>query len=213
MTETFGTHSSEAENGPTPPGKGGSRGRPIPGTERRIVDVETGEILGPGQEGELQLRGPSLMRGYIKREREDVFTPDGFFASGDRCLIDADGYLWFNGRVKELIKSAGANVSPLEVEAVLTAYPEVREAIVFGVPDAQRGQAVAAAIVAEPGAGFDAEILRARLKREISAYKVPSIIIETTYEAVPRTDNGKPKKDALREQIIAARASANGPGA
>ena len=61
----------------------------MPGIERRIVSVETGEVLGPGEEGELQVRGPNLMRGYLKREREEVFTPDGFFATGDRCRIDA----------------------------------------------------------------------------------------------------------------------------
>jgi acyl-CoA synthetase (AMP-forming)/AMP-acid ligase II len=208
MTETFGTHSSESEFAAAPPGMAGGRGRSMPGIERRIVSVETGEVLGPGEEGELQVRGPNLMRGYLKREREEVFTPDGFFATGDRCSIDADGCLWFNGRVKELIKCAGANVSPLEVEAVLVSYPEVREALVFGLPDPGRGQAVAAAIVPEPGSVFDAEALRRRLKGDLSAYKVPTIYVELAPEDVPRTDTGKPKKELVAQRVLAQRAAA-----
>ncbi|HXQ45585.1 MAG TPA: class I adenylate-forming enzyme family protein [Caulobacteraceae bacterium] len=205
MTETFGTHSAESEFAPVSPRMAGGRGRPMPGIQRRIVSVETGEILGPGEEGELQVRGPTLMRGYLKREREEVLTPDGFFATGDRCSIDEDGCLWFTGRVKELIKCAGANVSPLEVEAVLVSYPEVREALVFGLPDPGRGQAVAAAIVPEPGAIFDADAVRRRLKGDLSAYKVPTIIVELTAEEVPRTDTGKPKKEAVAERVLAER--------
>jgi len=210
MTETFGTHSSESEFAAAPPGMAGGRGRSMPGIERRIVSVETGEVLGPGEEGELQVRGPNLMRGYLKREREEVFTPDGFFATGDRCSIDADGCLWFNGRVKELIKCAGANVSPLEVEAVLVSYPEVREALVFGLPDPGRGQAVAAAIVPEPGSVFDAEALRRRLKGDLSAYKVPTIYVELAAEDVPRTDTGKPKKELVAQRVLAQRTAARG---
>jgi acyl-coenzyme A synthetase/AMP-(fatty) acid ligase len=160
MSETFGTHSGECECAPVAEQMAGGRGRAMPNVERRIVDVETGEILAPGRVGELHVRSPTLMRGYLKREREDVFLPDGFFATGDRCSIDENGCLWFLGRVKELIKTAGANVSPMEVEAVLISYPEVREAHVFGLPDPRRGQIVAAVIVPEPGIAFDASLSR-----------------------------------------------------
>ncbi|MET0181796.1 MAG: fatty acid--CoA ligase family protein, partial [Caulobacterales bacterium] len=203
MTETFGTHSGESQHIRQPHGKGGNWGRPMPGIERRIVDIETGEILGANQQGELQVRGHTLMRGYLKREYSDVFTPDGFFATGDRCSIDEDDYLYFQGRVKELIKSAGANVSPREVEAVLASYPEIREAMVFGVPDKRKGQGVAAIVVPVDIEGFDADAIRTRIKSEISSYKVPSVIIPMANADIPRTGSGKPKKNELLEIYLA----------
>src|SRR6202012_2125306 len=160
----------------------------------RIVDPETGAVLGTGQEGELQLRGSTLMRGYYKRELSQVFTTDGFFATGDKCLIDEDDYLFFRGRLNEMIKTSGANVAPREVEVVLNSFPEVRESIVFGVPDARRGQAVVAVIVAEEGAAVDEDALRGKVRAEISSYKAPSLIVVMDAADIPRTDSGKVKK-------------------
>jgi acyl-CoA synthetase (AMP-forming)/AMP-acid ligase II len=206
MTETFGTHSTDALDLPAPPGKATNWGRPQPGVERRIVSLETGEVLPPGQVGELQLRGPTLMRGYLKRERHETFTADGFFRTGDRCMIDADDFLFFYGRANELIKTAGANVAPAEVEAVLITFPEIREAIVFGVPDAERGEAVAAVIVPEDGREVDPAELRRKVREEISSYKVPQVIVTMAYDEVPRTDAaGKPRKVVLKEMVTRER--------
>jgi acyl-CoA synthetase (AMP-forming)/AMP-acid ligase II len=202
MTETFGTHSTDALDRAAPPGKAKNWGRPMPGVERRIVSLETGEPLPPGEVGELQLRGLNLMRGYYKRERHEAFTPDGYFPTGDRCMIDEDDFLFFYGRINDMIKTAGANVAPAEVEAVLYGYPEVREAIVFGVRDAARGEAVAAVVVPQDGCEVDTAELRRKVRQEISSYKAPQIILTMDWADVPRTDAaGKPKRVVLREMV------------
>jgi len=202
MTETFGTHSGETKSEPAPPGKEGNCGRPMPNIERRIVDPETGAVLGPGEKGELWVRGTTLMRGYYKRERHEVFTPDGFFRTGDLCVIDGDDYLFFHARLGEMIKTGGANVAPREVEVVLAAMPGVREAIVFGVPDPRRGEAVVAVVTPTVGATLDPEELRQKVRGELSAYKAPSLVVVMEDRDIPRTDSAKPKKHELRERII-----------
>lgn len=206
MTETFGTHGSDAADLPTPAGKEKNWGRPLPDVDRRIVSLDTGETLPAGETGELQLRGRNMMRGYYKRERHDVFTPDGFFPTGDRAMIDEDDFLYFYGRANDMIKTAGANVAPAEVEAVLAALPEVREAIVLGLPDPTRGEAVAAVIVPEDGFTVDPDALRRKVGAELSSYKVPRIVVTMAYEDVPRTDAvGKPKRAELQDRLTARR--------
>jgi acyl-CoA synthetase (AMP-forming)/AMP-acid ligase II len=202
MTETFGTHSADRFTVEAPPGKAGNWGRPRAGIQRKIVDPATGETLPPGVEGELHLRGRTVMAGYYKREREDVFTADGYFPTGDRCIIDEDDYIFFNGRLGEMIKTAGANVAPREVEALLHSFPEVREGIVLGLPDKVRGELVAAVVVPELGGSIDPEALRQKIRQEISSYKVPQLIVVMAYEDVPRTDSGKPKKPVLKAQLL-----------
>ena len=103
------------------------------------------------------MRGYSLMQGLYKVEREDTFDRDGFYHTGDAGYFDADGVLFFKARLGEMIKTAGANVTPREVEVVIESYPEVRAAFVVGVPDPERGQDVAAAVVLKRGAALDAE--------------------------------------------------------
>ncbi|WP_242124267.1 class I adenylate-forming enzyme family protein [Sphingobium sp. Sx8-8] len=204
MTETFGTHSTDQEGKPTPLGKAGHWGRAMPGIERRIVSLDTGEPLGPGEVGELQLRGSGLMRGYVKKERHEIMTGDGFFPTGDRCMIDEDDLLYFYGRAKDMIKTSGANVAPAEVEAALLDFPEVREAIVLGLPDIKLGEIVAAVLVPEHGHQINCAGIGARLREEISSYKIPRIVVIMDYEDVPRTDAAeKPRRNVLREQLIA----------
>jgi acyl-coenzyme A synthetase/AMP-(fatty) acid ligase len=108
-----------------------------------------------------------------------------------------------------MIKTSGANVSPAEVEVALRELPEVREAIVIGLPDAKLGQIVVAAIVPHDGKEIDCAAVRAHLREEISSYKIPRIIVPMAYEEIPRTDAaGKPKREALKD-ILAARRDAN----
>ena len=120
-----------------------------------MVDPETGEEVAPGEVGELQLRGGGLMTGFYKVDRDEVFTPDGFYPTKDLVRIDADGYLWFVGRTGDMIKTSSANVSRLEVEAALNALPEVARSLVAGLPDPDLGELVAAAVVPAPGARAD----------------------------------------------------------
>jgi acyl-CoA synthetase (AMP-forming)/AMP-acid ligase II len=199
MTETFGPHGVKPLDEPLPESKAQTVGHSIVGIERRVVDVESGEELPPGEVGELQVRGYSLMQGYYKRERGDEFTSDGWFRTGDLCHFDEDGYLYFDNRHSDMIKTMGANVSPREVEVLMESYPEVREAIVLGVPDDQRGERVVAVVIPATDATVRPEKLQAQMKGEISSYKVPSEIVVASFDDVPRTDAGKPRKNLLRE--------------
>jgi acyl-CoA synthetase (AMP-forming)/AMP-acid ligase II len=207
MTESFGMHSIEPMYSWAPPGKGGNWGRHLPGVERRVVDPQTGRALAPGETGELQIRGHTLMQCYYKREREETFLADGFFATGDFASIDRDDYLYFHGRMSEMIKTAGANVSPAEVERVLAALPTVREAIVFGVDHAVKGEIVAACVVPTEGSALDPGELRESLRTELSSYKVPREIRIIAYEDIPRTGSLKPVKAKLKAMLFGAKSA------
>ena len=119
MTETLGPHTFDSKDNPLPAEKEGSFGLSVPGVEHKIVDPSTGEDLPPGETGELWLRGYSLMLGLHKRERADTFTADGWYRTGDGGYFDADGHFYFTGRMGDLIKSAGMNITPRDVELVL----------------------------------------------------------------------------------------------
>lgn len=201
MTETVGPHSLEIR-GVIPLDKPGTFGRAVPDIERRIRHLETGEWLGPDEVGELCLRGPHLMDSYYKKERWQVFGPDGFFATGDLCSLDADGCLIYYGRNNEMIKTSGANVSPREVEALLESYPEVQEAGVFGLPSGDHNEMVTAVIV--PSIGFvpDIAILQARMRKDVSTFKVPKAIYVRRFEELPRTGSGKLDKRKVRADLI-----------
>jgi acyl-CoA synthetase (AMP-forming)/AMP-acid ligase II len=201
MTETCGPHTWAS--GKLPEAERGTFGRPVPGVEHKVVDPVTGETLSPGASGEICVRGYSLMQGLHKVPRDEVFDADGFYHTGDGGFFDARGLLHFEGRLGEMIKSGGANVTPSEVEAVLLGCPEVAEAYVVGVPDADRGELVAAAVVLEPGASAEAAELRARVKGELAAYKVPRLLHVAEPGTLPFTDSGKIDKRRLREQLAA----------
>lgn len=203
MTETCGPH-TWGPDGVLPESLRGSFGRTVEGLEHKIVDPETGESLPPGSFGEICVRGYSVMQGLYKVEREDCFDRHGFYHTGDGGHFDADGVLFFQGRLGDMIKTGGANVTPSEVEAVLAGFPEVRAAYVVGVPDPERGQNVAASVVLEPGAAADPETLRRRVKGELSAYKVPRHLFVDDEEDLPFTDSGKIDKRRL-EALLAQR--------
>lgn len=191
MTETLGPHTFERDV-PLPAEKEGSFGRPVPGVEHRIVDPETGTDVAPGQVGEVWVRGYSLMDGIYKRERRDVFTADGWYRTGDAGRFDADGHLFFAGRLGDTIKSSGMNVTPLEVESMLEEQPEVAMAIVTGLDHPERGQDVVAAVALQPGAAVDGEELRARLREELASYKVPRhVAVFASAADLPQLDSGK----------------------
>ena len=196
MTETCGPHTWGPE-GVLPESQRGSFGSAVEGVEHKIIDPETGETLAPGSFGEICVRGHTLMQGLYKLEREQVFDADGFYRTGDGGHFDADGVLYFQARLGDMIKTGGANVTPSEVEAVLAAQPEVQAAYVVGVPDEERGQIVAASVVPEAGHEIDAEALRVRVKSEISAYKVPRHVFVDAAEDLPFTDSGKLDKRRL----------------
>jgi acyl-coenzyme A synthetase/AMP-(fatty) acid ligase len=202
MTETFGPVGAEPPAAILPPEKAGAMGRAVAGYEREIIDPETGVPLPAGTIGELRVRGPGLMVGYYKREREDTFDPDGFFRTGDRCSIDDDGFLSWHGREGDLIKTSGANVSPVEVEQLLLTRPDIAEAIVFGIPDADRDEAIAAVLVPAGDAEIDVTQVRAGLQGEISNYKVPHHYAVRRADEIPRTESAKVRKHVLARAVF-----------
>ena len=202
MSETFAPHSAERLDYRMPEDKQFCCGRPVNGYERRIVDPETGLEMPVGEIGELQLRGGALMDGFYKKRREEVFTPDGFYPTGDLCRIDADDYLYFKARRNDMIKTRAANVSRLEVEAALNALPDVALSVVTGLEDVEFGQVVAAAVVPAAGASPCAESLQQALREDISSYKVPRLIVFIAEGDIPRTDTGKVKLHELGQLIV-----------
>jgi acyl-CoA synthetase (AMP-forming)/AMP-acid ligase II len=196
MTETCGPHTWGGD-GVLPEAQRGTFGASIGGIEHRVVDPYTRETLPPGVPGEICLRGYNVMQGLHKLEREETFTPDGFYSTGDAGFFDAAGLLHFQGRLGDLIKTGGANVTPSEVEQALVAFPEVKEAYVVGVPDAERGQLVAASVVLKPGASANPDALRERLRKDLAAYKVPRHLFVDRMDGLPFTDSGKIDKRRL----------------
>jgi len=204
MTETCGPHTIDRMDVDRPESLRGSFGRPVPGVEHKIVDPQTGLPLPPGELGEVCVKGYSLMQGLYKVEREDSFDRDGFYHTGDAGYFDEDGVFFFKARIGDMIKTAGANVTPREVEIVMESQPEVRSAFVVGVPDPVRGQNVAAAAILKAGSQLGADALRERLRAELSAYKVPRHFFFYRDGELPFTDTGKIDKRKLAV-ILAAR--------
>jgi acyl-CoA synthetase (AMP-forming)/AMP-acid ligase II len=192
MTETLGPHTFDSKDEALPPGKEGSFGLSVPGVEHKIVDPITGEDLPIGQTGELWLRGYSLMLGLHKKERADTFTADGWYRTGDGGYFDADGHFYFTGRMGDLIKSSGMNITPRDVELALEAQPEVVMAFVTGIDHPDRGQDVVAAVALRPGETLDPEEVRKRLKEEMASYKVPRhVAVFADQSELPWLDSGK----------------------
>ncbi|MDE0950880.1 MAG: class I adenylate-forming enzyme family protein [Halioglobus sp.] len=201
MTETCGPHSIDHMDVDLPETMRGSFGRPLEGVEHKVVDPDTGEHLATGTEGEICIRGYNVMQGLYKVEREDSFDADGFYRSGDSGHLNEDGFLFFTARLGELIKTAGANVTPLEVEITIDEQPEIQCSYVVGLPHPDRGQEVAGAIVLNAGQSLDAGELRKRLKQELASYKVPSKIFFCTRDEIPFTDSGKVDKRRLTDYL------------
>jgi acyl-CoA synthetase (AMP-forming)/AMP-acid ligase II len=201
MSESFAIHSAERIDCPLPDDKAGAAGRAVNGIERRVVDPETGSAVPAGEVGELQLRGGALMRGFYGVPDDEVFTVDGYYPTGDLVRIDEEGYAYFVGRTGDMIKTSSANVSRLEVEAALNALPQVDLALVTGLPDEERGELVAAAIVPAVGACPDEEGLREALRARLSSFKIPRRFVFITHDQVPRTSTGKVQLFELRSLV------------
>jgi len=139
------------------------------------------------------------MEGYYGRERFEVFTPDGWYRTGDLFHVDADGFFYFHGRRGAMIKTAGANVSPLEVEAAIQDATGGLAVMVLGVPDPERDQVVAAVILAEPATAPDLDALRTDLRARLSAYKVPRRFLVLAPADLPMLSSGKPDLSAIAE--------------
>ncbi|MEO2167294.1 MAG: class I adenylate-forming enzyme family protein, partial [bacterium] len=200
MTETCGPHTFGDITKDLPENLRGSFGIPLHGLEHKIVDPETGESLPEGHEGEICVRGWSLMQGLYKKEREETFDQDGYYHTGDGGYL-RNGSLYFTGRLGDMIKTGGANVAPSEIEALLLKCPEVLEAYVTGLPDSDLGEIVAAAVVLKPDQKLSTEELRGRLKSQLSAFKLPKLLALFSEGSLPYTASGKIDKPGLKNVL------------
>jgi fatty-acyl-CoA synthase len=183
-----------------------SHGPGVGSRELRICDPERGTPLAVGEEGEICVRGPTLMRGYWGQDPRAAFDADGFFHTGDLGRVDADGALHFVGRLKDVIKSGGANVAAAEVEAVLLSHPAVAAAHAVGVPDAAHGERVGAFVVLKTS--VEPAALVAHARERLASYKVPRHVWVRREDELPEKASGKVDKARLREE--AARLTAEG---
>lgn len=179
-------------------------GPPLPGVELRIVDPETHAPLGPGEVGEIRIRG-RVSPGYLDEAGglSPIVDGDGYFATGDLGSVGEDGWLVFSGRMSEMIKTAGINVSPAEVEDFLLGHDDVAEAAVTGAPHPVRGEEVVAFVRLRPDAAVTADQLREWCRSRMASYKVPARIV--IVDAFPTTTTGKLARRELKE--LAADAS------
>lgn len=176
----------------------GSYGEPFPGNILKIINPETGEIVARGERGEICIKGPTLMQGYLGKNLEDTFDEQGFFRTGDGGYVDAKGRLYWEGRLNDIIKTGGANVSPEEVDNVIAQYPGVKRTQTVGVPDDLLGEMVVACIVPLEGAALDEASIIAFAKKSLASYKLPRRVLFFAESDFALTGNEKVKAGDLR---------------
>lgn len=178
----------------------GSIGVPIPSTETKIVDVEYGvKELGVGEHGELCVRGPQVMKGYYKQPGQtEMVLRDGWLYTGDIACYDKDGFFYITDRKKDLIISGGYNIYPREVEEVLFAHPKIKEAVVIGIKDQIRGEAVKAFVVLNEGETLDKSELVTYCRKNLANYKLPREV--EFRDSLPKSAVGKILRRELREE-------------
>jgi acyl-CoA synthetase (AMP-forming)/AMP-acid ligase II len=201
MTEAFGPYCGFPADADMPAAAWGSCGKPFPGMEIRITDPDGGQPVAPGTIGMIQIRGPHTLRGICGRSREEVFTADGFYPTGDLGRLDDDGFLFYHGRSDDMFKVSGATVYPSEVERALRTIDGVGHVYVTSVPG-PAGERVGAAVV-RANRALDAEELRGRARKLLSAFKVPAVwLLLNSDDDVPRGGTGKVDIRGLRDMLI-----------
>jgi acyl-CoA synthetase (AMP-forming)/AMP-acid ligase II len=177
-------------------------GAVLPGNVVRILDPESGREVPRGEAGEIAVRGPTLMRGYAKVEPELVFDAEGFFRTQDGGWLDESGELHWTGRLSNLVKTGGANVSPVEVESALASHPDLRAALAVGVPHPTLGEALVLCAIPRDGARVDEAALRGFLAGRLAAYKVPRRVLFFGAEELAYTGSQKIQLGPLREAAL-----------
>lgn len=197
MTETCSSHTWWPPHEPVPTGKRGSLGVSAPGYQHKVVD-DSGAEVPDGTVGEICVRGVAMMRGMVGRQSTDLFDADGWYHTGDAGYRDEDGHLYFTGRTDDMIKTAGANVAPVEVEAVISRMEAVRIGYVVGVPDPDRGALVCGVVVCNEGQQVTSRDLVGACRKELAAYKVPKQwVILPDADRLPYTTTNKIDKKLL----------------
>jgi fatty-acyl-CoA synthase len=178
-------------------------GFPVPGYDYQTRDPSTGTPTPPGVPGELWVRGYGVMLGYHGKPQETAaaFDADRWFRTGDMATIDADGFLRYMGRYKDMLKVGGENVDPTEVEAFLEGHPAIAQVKLVGVADPRLGEAPVACVIPRPGATIDLESVRAFCAGKIASFKTPRRVV--IVDGFPMTTTGKVQRTKLREQVEA----------
>ncbi|GGB89651.1 putative acyl-CoA synthetase YngI [Novosphingobium endophyticum] len=187
----------------------GSYGRPLPGNTLKIFDPDTGAAVPVGERGEIAIKGPTLMIGYVGKTIENTFDDEGFFCTGDGGYVDESGLLFWEGRLTEIIKTGGANVSPIEIDLALANFPGVKRSQTVGVPDALLGEMVVSCIIPHDGVDLSTDALMGFLKGQFASYKVPRALLFFSEEEMATTGSGKVKFRQLRD-LAARRLRAEG---
>lgn len=203
LTETFGTVISLSPDDHKPENVVGrehvmkSAGQPMPGVEIRILDEDLNP-LPAGETGEVAIKSDCVMLGYWNRpeENEKALIGDGWFRTGDAGMVDEEGYLFIQDRIKDMIISGGENVYPAEVESAVYGHPDIADIAVIGIPDDKWGEAVKAVVVAKPDSGLTEESVIAYAKENIAGFKCPKSV--DFIEALPRNPSGKILRRELR---------------
>ncbi|KAA0920430.1 4-coumarate--CoA ligase family protein [Aquicoccus porphyridii] len=184
--------------------KPGASGVSISNTECRIVNPETLEDVKPGEDGELWVRGPQVMKGYLNNDKatSETIVEGGWLRTGDIAHFDADGYLFITDRLKELIKYKGFQVAPAELEAELVTHPAIADAAVIGVPDDDAGELPMAFVVAAPGAEPPTlDVVKDYLETRLAHYK--QVRLMEVVDEVPKSASGKILRRLLRDRVAA----------
>ncbi|MWA02491.1 AMP-binding protein [Actinomadura sp. LD22] len=202
-TETFTISTCYPANTP-PEVHAGSSGVPLPGVTVKIVDPLTGAVVPRGERGEICVKGPTLMLCYLGTPLDETLDGDGFFHTGDGGRLDGEGRLYWEGRLTDIIKTGGANVSPREVDEAASAHPGVRLAQTVGVPHDTLGEVVVTCVVPHDGRSLEAQEIRTFLRERLASYKVPRHVLFFREDEIALTGTAKIKSSELRE-LAAAR--------
>jgi long-chain acyl-CoA synthetase len=189
-------------------GHPGTVGRPLRDADVKIFG-DDGAQLPPGVTGEIYLRPPSIFPDFTylgNDAKRRAMERDGYVSVGDLGYLDDDGYLYLNDRRNDMVISGGVNIYPAEIEACIVALPGVRDVAVFGIPDAEFGESVAAHVERAPGTDIGVDDIRSHVARHLANYKVPKVVVFE--ETLPREDTGKLFKRLLKEPYWQARAVA-----
>lgn len=188
----------------------GSIGVPLPSTDARVVDPESGtKDVPPNEVGELIIQGPQVMQGYWQKPAETAqMIRDGWLYTGDLCRVDEEGYCFVVGRKKDMILCSGFNVYPDEIDRVLMSHPAILEAATIGVPDAKRGETVKSFVVVRPGSTLTVDQVLAFARENLAPYKVPRMI--EFRDSLPRSPLLKVLRRELKAQELTKQGQASG---
>jgi fatty-acyl-CoA synthase len=197
-TETF-TISCAFPSDTPPEVTGETHGVPLPGNTLKIVDPDTGTVVPRGERGEIAVKGPTLMLGYIDIPIDESLDEEGFFRTGDGGYMDEAGRLVWEGRLTDIIKTGGANVSPVEIDGVLAGYPGLKIGRTVGVPHDTLGEMVVSCVVPHDATTLEEAAIRDFLKERLASYKIPRRVLFFREEELSMTGSAKVKSGTLRE--------------